>query len=93
MSEFVFEVNISCEAFGISEDIELIVDYEYSPPERGSRESGVPMDPDIEEEWSINSIKPNDLVPSLNALSVADNLYSCGDIDKLIKSIERNLAL
>jgi hypothetical protein len=93
MSEFVFEVNISCEAFGISEDIELIVDYEYSPPERGSRECGVPMDPDIEEEWSINSIKPNDLVPSLNSLSVADNLYSCGDIDKLIKSIERNLAL
>jgi hypothetical protein len=93
MSEFVFEVNISCEAFGISEDIELIVDYEYYPPERGSRECGVPMDPDIEEEWSINSIKPNDSVPSLNALSVADNLYSCGDIDEIIKRIKKDAEL
>ncbi|MFT5453103.1 MAG: hypothetical protein ACI9N9_002604, partial [Enterobacterales bacterium] len=35
MGQFVFEVNISSKAFGTSEDIELVVDYDYYPFERG----------------------------------------------------------
>jgi hypothetical protein len=93
MGQFVFEVNISSKAFGTSEDIELVVDYDYYPFERGMREDGLQVEPDTEEEWSINSIESNSLVPEPLEIAISDYLHSCGDMDALIESIKKDAEL
>jgi hypothetical protein len=89
MGQFITEVKIICDAFGTSEDIELVVDYDYYPFERGTREDGLQVEPDTEEEWSINSIESYSLVPEPLEIAIADYLHSCGDMDALIESIKK----
>jgi hypothetical protein len=93
MGYFITKVNISSEDFKTSEDIELVVDYDYYPFERGMREDGLQVEPDTEEEWSINSIESNSLVPEPLEIAIADYLHSCGDMDALIESIKKDAEL
>jgi hypothetical protein len=93
MGYFITKVNISSEDFKTSEDIELVVDYDYYPFERGLREDGLQVEPDTEEEWSINSIESNSLVPEPLEIAISDYLHSCGDMDALIASIKKDAEL
>ena len=90
MSKFVFVETVDSSVFSDTLEIELVVDYDYQPYERGAREDGVPMEPDTEEGYEINSIAPNDSEPSLLALAFAEHYLSCGDMDELMASIEED---
>ena len=91
-NNFVFNVEVYSADICAGIEIELVANWTYTPFSRGYREGGMQMEPDEEETFEINSITPNDTVPSPLAVLVADHFNSCEDFESLIETIKFDAA-